>query len=144
MQRHRPQEVSLSPLCWDFPLRNIVGSQLGQKHSCGGEQEEEDEEGGYEEDEAEEVEEGKEKGWGEEVGNRRRETEAGGGCIGGDLVPLISIPEPLSVSGEVQPAHGTEWEGTSSEELGALAGFPHLGKLGWGLGCLGPVSYPAC
>lgn len=84
-----------------------------------------------------------EKGWGEEVGNRRRGTEAGGGYIDGDLVPLIPIPEPLLVSGEDQPAHRTAWKGTS-EELGALAGFPHLGKVGWGLGCLGPVSYPAC
>lgn len=45
-------------------------------------------------------------------------------------MPLISIPEPLSVSGEVQPAHRTEWEGTFSEELGPLVGFPHPRKLG--------------
>lgn len=76
------------------------------------------------------------------MGNRRR--GSGGGCIGEGLVPLISIPGPLSFSGEVQPAHRTEGEGTSSEELGALAGFPHLGKLGSGLGFLGPVSYPVC
>lgn len=104
------------------------------------EEQEEEEEGGYEEEEVEEAEEGEGKGLGRGSGKQ----EAGEGGIGGGLVPLLSVPEPLSVSGEVQPAHGTEWEGTSSEELGALAGFPHLGKLGWGLGCLGPGSYPAC
>lgn len=30
---------------------------------------------------------------------------------GGDLVPLISIPEPLSATGETWPARGTEQGG---------------------------------
>lgn len=81
--RHRAQEVSLSPLCWDFPLRNIVGSQLGQKHSCVEVQEEEGgEEGGYEEEDVEEVEEGKEKGW-------ERKWETGGGGVGEDALVKV-------------------------------------------------------
>lgn len=39
----------------------------------------------------------KEKGWGGDVGNVGR-------MHGGDLVPLVSIPEPVSAAGEVEPA----------------------------------------
>lgn len=73
--RHRPQEVSLSPLCWDFPLRNIVGFQLGQKHSCVEEQEEE-EEGGYEEEEMEEGEKREGKGLGRGSGKQEAGEDA--------------------------------------------------------------------
>lgn len=70
---------------------------MGEKHSCGEEQELED---GYEEEAEEEVEEGKEKGWGRDVGNRRRSQGGRGTMHSGDLVPLVPIPEPPSAAGD--------------------------------------------
>lgn len=52
-RRMLQREVNCSSLCWDFPAQEDSGPTLGQKYSCG---EEEEEEG---------------KGLGAEVGNRR-------------------------------------------------------------------------
>lgn len=60
------------------------------------------------------------------------EEGAGGGMVGIEQL-LVTIPEPLSAAGEVQPAHRTEEGDASSEESGGqgTAGHPRRFSAPW-------------